>query len=215
MEQLTFQGLIKISIVIPILMVLSVICLMVALERFLFFVRHARLKRRMLERIRTHLKNNNIADAKKEAANASGYVASAIQAQLEALHLSRSEREGLVLLNHQRFQSMLGKRLWVFGTLSFICPLVGLFGTVLGVIRSFGDLAKSASAGPSIVAAGISEALYATACGIGVAIIAAVIYNYFNIWMKDALSSADIFGQEVIFMTTGKVAATAPSQAVK
>jgi len=207
MEELTFMGLIRISIVIPILMALSVICLFVALERWFFFIRHARISHRMLERIRIHVKNGNIADAKKETAGKSGYIASSIHAQLEAVHLPRNERESLVLLNHQRFQSMLGKRLWVFGTLSFICPLVGLLGTVLGVIRSFGDLAKSASAGPSIVAAGISEALYATACGIAVAITAAVIYNYFNIWMKDALSNSDIFSQEIIFITSSPKAA--------
>lgn len=209
---LTFMALMKISIVIPILLVLSVICIAVAFERFLFYIRHARVNRRMLDKIRTALKNGNLADAKKEALRASSYVASAIQAQLDAVSLPRHERESLVLLNHQRFQTMLGKRLWVFGTLSFTCPLIGLFGTVLGVIRSFGDLSKSASAGPQIVAAGISEALYATACGIGVAIVAAMIYNYFNIWMKDALSSADIFGQEMIFLTSGSANASAASR---
>lgn len=213
MEELTFMGLIRISIVIPVLMVLSVICLFAALERWFFYIRHARISQRMLERIRIHVKNGNLVDAKKETAHKTGYISSAIHAQLEAMHLPRNERESLVLLNHQRFQSMLGKRLWIFGTLSFICPLVGLLGTVLGVIRSFGDLAKSASAGPSIVAAGISEALYATACGIGVAIVSAVIYNYFNIWMKDALSNSDIFSQEIIFMTANvKPAASAPSR---
>jgi biopolymer transport protein ExbB len=108
----------------------------------------------------------------------------------------------LVLFYHQRLQALLQKRLWIFGTLSFICPLIGLLGTVLGVMRSFRDLAISGSGGPTIVAAGISEALIATAAGIAVAITAAIIYNWFNIWMKSAISSSDIFGQELIFLTS-------------
>jgi biopolymer transport protein ExbB len=114
----------------------------------------------------------------------------------------------LVLYYHQRLQNLLQKRLWIFGTLSFICPLIGLLGTVLGVIRAFKDLAISGSGGPTIVAAGISEALIATAGGIAVAITAAIIYNWFNIWMKNTLSSNDIFGQELIFMTAHGTHAT-------
>ena len=135
-------------------------------------------------------------------AKQSGMIAEGLAAQLDSVGLPRSERESLVLFYHQRFQALLGKRLWIFGTLSFICPLIGLFGTVLGVMRAFRDLALSGSGGPTIVAAGISEALVATAGGIGVAIVAAIIYNWFNIWMKGALSNADMFGQEVIFLTS-------------
>src|SRR5581483_12268348 len=118
---------------------------------------------------------------------ARGLIPEAIAAQIDAVHLPRNERESLVLYYHQRLQTLLQRRLWIFGTLSFISPLIGLLGTVLGVIRSFRDLAISGSGGPTIVAAGISEALVATAGGIAVAITAAVIYNYFNIWMKGTL----------------------------
>jgi biopolymer transport protein ExbB/TolQ len=157
---------------------------------------------RMMDRVRTFVKAGKFNEAKHEAAKSKGIIPEAIAAQIEAMHLPRNERESLVLYYHQRLQALLSRRLWIFGTLSFICPLIGLLGTVLGVMRSFRDLAISGSGGPSIVAAGISEALIATAGGIAVAITAAVIYNWFNIWMKASLSSADIFGQEMIFLTT-------------
>lgn len=73
----------------------------------------------------------------------------------------------------------LERYLSILGTLGNIAPFIGLFGTVVGIIRAFRDLAVSGSGGPSVVAAGISEALITTAAGLVVAIPAVVAYNYF------------------------------------
>jgi len=67
----------------------------------------------------------------------------------------------------------------VLGTMGNIAPFIGLFGTVVGIIRAFHDLAVSGSGGPSVVAAGIAEALITTAAGLVVAIPAVIFYNYF------------------------------------
>ena len=204
MHELTFREIMRVSLVIPPLLVLSVICIAVMFERMIFFLRYARVNNTMFDRVRTYVKAGKMNEAKNEALRSGGLIPEAIAAQIEAAKLPRNERESLVLFYHQRLQALLQKRLWIFGTLSFICPLIGLLGTVLGVMRSFRDLAISGSGGPTIVAAGISEALIATAAGIGVAIVAAIIYNWFNIWMKGAISSSDIFGQELIFLTNEK-----------
>lgn len=204
MHPLTFKEMLSVSVVIPIMLFLSIICVMVLLERMIYFLRYARVNGPMLDRVRTLVKAGKMVEAKNEALRSGGLIPEAIAAQLDAAHMPRNERESLVLFYHQRLQALLQKRLWIFGTLSFICPLIGLLGTVLGVMRSFRDLAISGSGGPTIVAAGISEALLATAAGISVAIIAAIIYNWFNIWMKGSISSSDIFGQELIFLTSGK-----------
>lgn len=70
-------------------------------------------------------------------------------------------------------------RLAVLGTVANVAPFIGLFGTVIGVIRAFQAIALKASAGPSVVAGGIAEALFATAAGLFVAIPAVIAYNYF------------------------------------
>jgi len=70
--------------------------------------------------------------------------------------------------------------LGILGTLGNASPFIGLFGTVVGIIKAFQDLAKSGSGGPTIVAAGIAEALIATAGGLVVAIPCVVSYNYFQ-----------------------------------
>ena len=68
----------------------------------------------------------------------------------------------------------LDKRLIVLSTLGNNAPFIGLFGTVLGIIKAFNDLAASGQSGVSVVMAGISSALVATAFGILVAIPAVV-----------------------------------------
>ncbi|MBA4388368.1 MAG: hypothetical protein C0404_10330 [Verrucomicrobia bacterium] len=67
----------------------------------------------------------------------------------------------------------------ILGTIASTAPFVGLFGTVLGIIRAFQDIATNLGGGPHVVAAGIAEALITTAVGLFVAIPATVAYNYF------------------------------------
>jgi biopolymer transport protein ExbB/TolQ len=74
----------------------------------------------------------------------------------------------------------LKKHLWILGTVASSAPFIGLFGTVVGIIKAFESMAISGTGGFAVVAAGISEALVATALGLGVAIIALVFYNYFQ-----------------------------------
>ena len=74
----------------------------------------------------------------------------------------------------------LRKHLWILGTVASSAPFIGLLGTVIGIIKSFESMAIAGTGGFAVVAAGISEALVATALGLGVAIIALIFYNYFQ-----------------------------------
>jgi len=74
----------------------------------------------------------------------------------------------------------LKKHLWILGTVASSAPFIGLLGTVVGIIKSFESMAIVGTGGFAVVAAGISEALVATALGLAVAIIAVIFYNYFQ-----------------------------------
>lgn len=83
------------------------------------------------------------------------------------------------------------RNLAILATIGSNAPFVGLFGTVLGIIKAFHDLSQQAASGAQTVTAGMAEALIATAVGILVAIPAVVAFNLFQRKMKAALAQAE------------------------
>jgi biopolymer transport protein ExbB len=83
----------------------------------------------------------------------------------------------------------LKRHLWLLATVGTLAPFIGLFGTVLGIVRSFHSMAITGQGGFSVVAAGISEALVATATGLVVAIAALAAYN----WLVTQVNSFGAF----------------------
>ncbi|MEK6704412.1 MAG: MotA/TolQ/ExbB proton channel family protein [Bdellovibrionota bacterium] len=83
------------------------------------------------------------------------------------------------------------RNLAILATIGNNAPFIGLFGTVLGIIRAFHDLSQQAATGVQTVTAGISEALVATAIGLLVAIPAVIAFNLFQRKVKSALTEAE------------------------
>jgi biopolymer transport protein ExbB len=103
---------------------------------------------------------------------------------LEAMrwkNIALEDLEGVLATSRQELAGDLKRGLWVVGTIGSLAPYVGLFGTVVGIIRAFQDMAEHGAGGFEIVAAGISEALVATAAGLFVAIVALLFYNYLQV----------------------------------
>lgn len=75
---------------------------------------------------------------------------------------------------------MLERNLNILATIASIATLLGLLGTVLGMIRSFAALANAGAPDSTALATGISEALYNTALGIGTSAVAVIFYNFFT-----------------------------------
>jgi biopolymer transport protein ExbB len=76
---------------------------------------------------------------------------------------------------------LMKRNVWVLGTVAASAPFIGLFGTVIGIIKSFHQMATMGTGGFAVVAAGISEALVATAMGLLVAILALLTFNYLQV----------------------------------
>lgn len=86
---------------------------------------------------------------------------------------------------------LLERNLNVLGTMAAVAPLIGLFGTVWGIMRAFSDMAQTGSAAPSVVAAGVAEALVTTAAGLVVAVPALMLYNHLSRRMNVMLTVAE------------------------
>jgi len=136
---------------------LSVASLAIMLER-LWYLRTHRVERRVLARDMREL----LAQSDSDRAPTAPEMAAAID--------GAKARERIRLERNLAFLATLGSN----------GPFIGLFGTVLGIIKAFHDLAASQAGGASSVMAGISEALVTTAIGLLVAIPAVVAFNYFR-----------------------------------
>ena len=193
METLTFGQMLRTSLVMPVLLVLSVLVVAQALERLWAFWVANRLPVKTWERIKRRLDKGDKDGALGVCRQTEGIVCEAIH---RILVLPDPDTEKIIevfQLYRQRLQLDMSRRLGFFGTVSFISPLIGLMGTVLGIMRAFHDLAIAGAGGPAVVAAGISEALVATAAGIGVAVVSAVMYNYFTFTVRHRLSTVDLW----------------------
>jgi len=89
---------------------------------------------------------------------------------------------------------------WLATTAS-VTPFIGLFGTVLGIIRAFQDLSGQGSTSLRAVGPGISEALFATAVGLAAAIPAAIFYNHFGYRIRELGARMDDFALEFLNFT--------------
>jgi len=90
-------------------------------------------------------------------------------------------RGRIAVRRHAEVARGLKRYVWLLGTVGSLAPFIGLLGTVIGIIRAFENMAATGSGGFAVVAAGISEALIATAGGLLVGVLAIFAYNAFMV----------------------------------
>lgn len=99
--------------------------------------------------------------------------------------------------------SPLEKRLHILGIIAHVAPMLGLLGTVTGMIDAFKDLSKFGAGDPTIVADSISKALITTAAGLSIAIPALVAYNLLNKRIEEIEEEIDKITTNVINIVRG------------
>ncbi|MCK4527470.1 MotA/TolQ/ExbB proton channel family protein [candidate division WOR-3 bacterium] len=191
MAGISFLTLLKTSWAIDLLLVFSIVALAVILER-LWAYRQLRIDEgRLLKRVQGALKKGNIEEAIYLCEAAKNPLAEIFIVGIRNRRLPREDISDLLDGAIIEAKTFLEKRNVALSTISFIAPLLGLLGTVLGIIRAFHDLAVSGAGGPSVVMAGVAEALVSTAIGIIVAIPAAIFYNFFMNNVKGILTKIE------------------------
>ena len=111
--------------------------------------------------------------------------------RVEAADRAMRRAAGLEVAQLERYLPFLA-------TTASACPFIGLFGTVIGVMNSFHGIGSQGSASLAVVAPGISEALVATAAGLGAAIPAVIGYNYFVNRVKHWATEMDGFALDML-----------------
>ena len=180
------------------LLLCSVLNLAIAIERIWVLFRAGRSDAALLEPLHGLLANKQVADAAAQCAKQDSPLARVMQATLAANPATPKHREKLLQRALSRETSRLEQYLPVLATIGSVSPFIGLFGTVLGVMRAFRDIATTGSAGGVVVAAGVAEALVTTAAGLFVAVIAVVAYNHLMTWAQSVITNTELNADELV-----------------
>lgn len=177
--------------VLWLLVFLSILSIAIIIERMLFFMKIKSNFPKFISEMRESLSSENNDKAQESCENGKDLARKVAHYGLlnksKNIHSLQGGMESIIVEERQQ----LDKGLVVLGTLGNNAPFIGLFGTVIGIIKAFADLASNPDGGPSVVMAGISEALVATAVGLLVAIPAVIAYNAFNRIVKKHISNAE------------------------
>ena len=182
--------------VLWLLVVLSVASVGVTIERAVFFLGR---RLRGADDVSRRLLEGDLAGAAAAVEGRAGLEAAVVRAAAEHAGKGSQAVREVIAGTIERGRLDYERRLAFLGTLGNNAPFVGLFGTVLGVIRAFFDLSRNpAASGAGVVMVGISEALVATAVGLFVALPAVVAYNYFQRGLRRATQRATALGHDAV-----------------
>ncbi len=160
------------------LLLCSIIALTVIIERVIFWVREQRSRnQKLVDQILELAERDNYNEAARAGSGSNDYVARILLCGIAhrnfSLNSALDMAAAVELKRMKRFMNMLD-------TMVTVSPLLGIFGTVTGIIRSFEAIGAYGSQNPMAVTGGIAEALITTAAGLTIAIPSLFFFNYFN-----------------------------------
>jgi biopolymer transport protein ExbB/TolQ len=164
-----------------VLLLCSLISITIFLERFFYYRKQSKTSRNdFMTRLSEAISAKDTEKAKEIANETRTPYARVIEAGLRAY--GRSEKIAAAAMERKTVDEMrnLERFTGIVGTIGNIGVYIGLFGTVLGIVRAFHDIAAAGSGGMSTVIEGVAEALVCTAAGLFVAIPAVIFFNYFT-----------------------------------
>jgi biopolymer transport protein ExbB len=198
------------GVIVPILITCLLSAIIFTIERFITLGKATGSGdiNAFVRKIQGLLNSNDIASAIKECDKQKGSVGNVTKAALTKYSQlttdnSMDKEQKLVALSKEVEEStslempMLQKNLTILATLASVSTLLGLLGTVIGMIKSFAALGESGAPDSSALANGISEALINTALGIGTSAICIVFYNYFTARIDSMTYNIDEVGLSV------------------
>jgi biopolymer transport protein ExbB len=181
------------GIIVPILMGLFITVVTFSIERFITISKskgNGRIDAFIL-RVRGLMSNGDLNGAKAACEKQRGSIANVVDAGINMYRQMESDsgldKERKILAIQKELEEattlelpMLSKNLVIISTIASIATLLGLLGTVIGMIRAFSALATAGAPDAVALSTGISEALNNTALGIGTSAIAIIMYNFFT-----------------------------------
>jgi len=182
-----------------ILLFCSILSVTILLERILYYRKLSRTKRaEFMTRIERALRGNNLQRAIEICRETDAPFSNVIYSGLELLSRHGKELSNTMDREITIETTKLERYTSIVGTIGNTAVYIGLFGTVLGIIRAFHDIAAAGAGGMSIVIAGVAEALVCTAMGLFVAVPAVIAFNYFAKKVENFINDMELCASELI-----------------
>lgn len=184
------------------LILTSIIGVAIMLERFWSLRKSQIIPDGLIVEIKTMIKQNNLDDNKvnilKNSSPLGDLLAVAISKRKDSVEVIKSaldERAGIIVHNLERY-------LGVLVTIATVAPLLGLFGTIIGMVELFSSFTSSGH-DVAVFARGISIALYNTAGGIVVAVPAMIAYRFFRSKIDNYLNEMEHYAIQIVEILKG------------
>ena len=182
---------------------LSILSIGVIVERFFFYQKRGVDFETLRRELTRHLGAGDFEAAAKLLGRFDSLETNVVLAGLTSYEKGPESVEDLMAGALGQERARFETRLQMLATLASNAPYIGLFGTVLGIVRSFKDMSSNMSDASAGVMAGIAESLLATAAGLLVAIPAVMAYNYFKGVVKKRVTSAETLSLAVLAQLKG------------
>ncbi len=182
-----------------ILLACSVISITILLERIIYYRKRSRTKRsEFMTRIKRALKSGSIEKAMEICKHSRAPFSNVVYSGLILHDHQQKEISGAMEREITVETTKLERLTSIVGTIGNTAVYIGLFGTVLGIIRAFHDIAAAGAGGMSIVIGGVAEALVCTATGLFVAVPAVIAFNYFMKRVERFIDDMELCASELI-----------------
>jgi biopolymer transport protein ExbB len=176
LSQLLMAG----GITLIVLACCSILSIAVIIERCIYYLCRSRVKRaKFMTQIKISLKNDDIDEAIELCRKSNTPFSDVVLAGLSFARHTEKEISNNMERSIVIETNLLEKYTTIVGTIGSIAVYIGLFGTVLGIIKAFNEISTSGTGGINVVINGIAESLVCTAAGLCVAVPAVVAYNFF------------------------------------
>lgn len=193
------------GITLYILILCSILSLAIILERIIYYKMRSRIARaKFMAAIAKEIGEGNVKKALEICKNVNAPFSKVVYAGLNAYGHSEvivsNTMERAITVEMMKLERFTG----IVGTIGNTAVYIGLFGTVLGIIRAFKDISTAGAGGINVVIDGISEALVCTAAGLCVAVPAVIAYNYFVKKVDNFITDMELCASETIDLLSHK-----------
>ncbi|RKZ03589.1 MAG: MotA/TolQ/ExbB proton channel family protein [Candidatus Hydrothermota bacterium] len=193
----------KSSWVMDLLLLVSIMALAFVIERYVFWLRRRKSGGKLFKRIKNLIRSGRKEEALELLRGRKDPVSNLIRVALENDDLDEDGMNELLESTVLDERRAMERYLSALGSIGTIAPLLGLLGTVVGLIKAFHNIAVTGSGGPAVVASGIAEALLTTAFGLIIAIPVVVFYNYFANKALDTVNEMEAMKSKLLYLLVG------------